>query len=611
MIFRGGYKSVLRLAAISIAGAMLVSAFPVRAAQPPQDDPVQEGSSENVHSLLGSYMAGRFARGAYDQVAAAEFYRLALERDPGNEALLKQAFLAEISVGNFERTGKLGDEVLKLEPGNRLARLFLGVREFRAGAYDAAEEHFKAASSGPVGELTGTLARAWTQAAKGDHKSASDLLDGMRQVDWAQHYQRYHRALIADMTGRHSIARQNYEKMFETDTRSLRPVLAYAAHAVQSGAFDVARKVLAKHMEATPPAHPLAKAMAADVAANRQVPLIVATPSEGLAEVFYGLGEVLASEGGIDIGTIYLQMALHLRPDSTLALAALANVHETTKQFDQAIVTYDRIPKNSPLTSNIEIRKAFNLNQLEKVDEAKALLEKQAKAEPGDMRALDALGNIMRARKRFEEAVVYYSRAIKLIDRPTKANWNQYYSRGVSYERLKNWPAAEADLVKSLELSPDQPLILNYLGYSWVDQGKNLKQAIGYITRAVKLKPDDGYFVDSLGWAYYRLGDFKQAANYLEKAVELRPEDPTINDHLGDSLWRVGRTLEARFQWDQALILKPETEEVDKIRRKIAEGLPSLKAAAPAASKKRREVSKPQPRQKRVEQIDQVRPFPQ
>ncbi len=601
------------MASVTLCPASPVSVFsPALASQPQLETTAEKKEPELGYSQLGSYMAGRFARGQYDTHGAAELYKRALDRDPGNETILKNAFLAEISVGNWARTSALADAILKVEPANRIARLYLGVREFGVKAYDKADEHFKAASSGPVGELTATLARAWTQTAKDDNKTSFDLLDGMKQVDWAQHYQRYHRALIADVTGRRAIARQNYEKMFETDTRSLRPVLAFAAHAAQSGNADVARKVLTKHIESTPPAHPLARAMLSDAAAGRDVPLIVKTPSEGLAEVFYGLGEVLASEGGIDIGTIYLQLALHLRQDSTLALAALANVYETTKQFDQAIGTYDRIPTSSPLNANIEIRKAFNLNQLEKVDEAKVLLEGLAKRESGDMRPLDALGNIMRARKRFEEAVVYYGRAIRLIDKPTKANWNQYYSRGVSYERLKNWPAAESDLLKALELSPDQPLILNYLGYSWVDQGKNLKQAMGYITKAVKLKPDDGYFVDSLGWAYYRLGDFKQAVSYLERAVELRPEDPTINDHLGDAMWRVGRTFEARYQWDQALTLKPEPEEIDKIRQKVAEGLPSLRTAAPVPAKKRREARKPEVRQKRVERTtDPDRPFPQ
>jgi Flp pilus assembly protein TadD len=139
---------------------------------------------------------------------------------------------------------------------------------------------------------------------------------------------------------------------------------------------------------------------------------------------------------------------------------------------------------------------------------------------------------------------------------------------------VKKWPLAEADLQESLKLFPDQPLALNYLGYSWVDQNHNLKKGMALIERAVTLKPDDGYIVDSLGWAHYKLGNYKEAVRFLEHAVELKPEDPVLNDHLGDALWRVGREREARFQWDQALTLEPEPDDVEKIKKKIAEGLP-------------------------------------
>ena len=148
-----------------------------------------------------------------------------------------------------------------------------------------------------------------------------------------------------------------------------------------------------------------------------------------------------------------------------------------------------------------------------------------------------------------------------------------FYSRGVCNERLKNWPAAEADFKKALALAPDESLVLNYLGYSWVDQGRNLKQAMEYIRRAVKLKPDDGYYVDSLGWAYYRLGNLAAAVEHLERAVELKPDDPIINDHLGDAYWKVGRKLEAKYQWQQSLTLKPEADLVVTIKKKIELGL--------------------------------------
>jgi tetratricopeptide (TPR) repeat protein len=296
---------------------------------------------------------------------------------------------------------------------------------------------------------------------------------------------------------------------------------------------------------------------------------------------------------------LYLQMALYLKPEQPFALAALANAYEATKQYEEAIAVYDRIPAGTPLQGSIEIRKAFNLNSLDRVDEAKALLEKVAAEDPKDLKALDALGNIMRSRKRYAEAAEYYTRATEIIQKPERRHWTYYYSRGTCYERLKKWPQAEADLQKALQLYPDQPLVLNYLGYSWIDQNRNLKQGMALIEKAVSLKPDDGYIVDSLGWAHYRLGNYKEAVRFLERAVELRPEDPVLNDHLGDALWRVGREREARYQWEQSLTLQPEPEDADKIKKKLAKGL-TPKAQARVV-KKTREASRTEPPRKPAE----------
>jgi len=189
-----------------------------------------------------------------------------------------------------------------------------------------------------------------------------------------------------------------------------------------------------------------------------------------------------------------------------------------------------------------------------------AILDRLAKENPTDLKPLDALGNILRARKRYAEAADTYTQALKLVPIPDKRHWSIFYSRGTCYERLKNWPGAEADLQKALQLFPDQPLALNYLGYSWVDQNRNLKQGMALIEKAVALKPDDGYIVDSLGWAHFKLGNYAEAGRFLERAVELKPQDPVLNDHLGDALWRVGREREAKFQWDQSLTLDPEPE---------------------------------------------------
>jgi tetratricopeptide (TPR) repeat protein len=587
----------LKLPTVSGAAAVLAAGLAVLGATPA----LARTGVEAATSHLGSYLAGRFARGLHDTNSAAAFYEQALQRDPKNDAIAEQAFMMEATQGNWPRAMTLARQLADGSSQSRIARLVLAISEFKAAKYEKAEEYFRAAGTGPIAELTSALARAWILSAQNDWDAALVLLDGPKQAEWAQGYLRYHRALIADLGGRRAEARASYERLFKQDSRTTRTALAYAHHAASSGDPKLARSILKEHADksASGEGHPMVNALRDQIGTADKIPMLIEAPVDGLAEVFYGLGEALTGEGGIGIGAIYLQMALYLRPDFPFALAALANVHEATKHYEEAIAVYDRIRKDTPLQSSIEIRKAINLNLLERVDEAKALLEALAKRDPADIKPLDALGSIMRARKRYEEAVEYYSRAIALIPRPEKRHWTYWYSRGTCYERMKKWPPAEADLQRALQLNPEQPLVLNYLGYSWVDQNRNLKQGMSLIEKAVALKPDDGYIVDSLGWAHYKQSNFKEAVRYLERAVELRPEDPVLNDHLGDALWRVGRQREARFQWDQALTLKPEPEDEEKIRRKLQNGLPEL--APPRALKKSREAQRPDQARKRVE----------
>ena len=563
---RLGRRIASLIAAFAVLG-LVGQIMPSSAARPGEE-------GEAAHSLIGSYLAGRFARSLNDSERAADMYRNALQLDPGNEVLLEQAFLMSITVGDWPRAARHAEELIARDKGHRMAHVMLGMSEFKAGAYAKAEEHFKAAGTGPIGELTSTLAKAWIRTAQGDTAAALDLLALPKQAEWAQFYVQYHRALMADIGGRHDEARPAYEKLFKHDNRTLRTALAYAQSVARAGDPRHARTILKEHLDRSQgEGHPLARALLERINEGGKIDLLVPTAREGLAEVFYGLGEALTGEGGVNVAILYLQMALYLVPDQPFALAALASAYETTKRYDAAIAAYDRIPSGSPLQLSIDVRKAFDLNSLDRVDEAQALLENLAKADPGDIKPLDALGSIMRARKRYAEAAEYYSRAIALITKTEKRHWAYYYARGTCYERLKKWPQAEADLQKAMQLYPDQPLVLNYLGYSWIDQDRNLKQGMQLIEKAVSLKPDDGYIVDSLGWAHYRLGNYKEAVKYLERAVELRPEDPVLNDHLGDALWRVGRQREAKFQWDQSLSLSPEPEEIDKIRRKLTKGL--------------------------------------
>ena len=334
------------------------------------------------------------------------------------------------------------------------------------------------------------------------------------------------------------------------------------------------------------PRHPLVVEAMNKLKAGQKLPPLVPNAQAGAAEALYGLGASLGRRGGEDLGLVYLQLSLHLAPTHSLALLSLADLYESLKKPALAIKVYERIPANSPLHRNAAIQMAANLDALDRADEAEKHLDAVIKQRPDDLEAIMALGNVLRGHKKFAECADVYSKGIATIATPEKANWVIFYFRGICYERSKQWPKAEADLKKALTLFPDQPHVLNYLGYSWIDQGLNLDDGMDMIKRAVQQRPDDGYIVDSLGWAYYRIGNYEEAVKNLERAIELKPEDPTINDHLGDAYWRIGRVLEAKFQWAHARDLKPDPEELPKIEEKLKNGLPEETSSQAKAGKK-------------------------
>ncbi|MEX0751680.1 MAG: tetratricopeptide repeat protein [Xanthobacteraceae bacterium] len=321
---------------------------------------------------------------------------------------------------------------------------------------------------------------------------------------------------------------------------------------------------------------------------GQDLPPMVASPAQGAAEVLYGMGAWIARRGGEDLGLVYLQLALYLEPQHPLALIALADLYTSVKKPEIAIKLYDRVPETTPMRRNADIQLALNLDSLDRTEEAQKRLDKLIAEQPKDADAILALGNILRGRKKFAECADAYSKAVATVETAQRTHWLLFYFRGICYERAKKWDKAEPDLKKALELFPDQPQVLNYLGYSWIDQGINLDEGLRMIRRAVEQRPEDGYIIDSLGWAYYRLANYEEAAKQLERAVELKPEDPTINDHLGDAYWRIGRRLEAKFQWSHAKDLKPEPEDLPKIEEKLKSGLsPETSSAAEAEKMKK------------------------
>jgi tetratricopeptide (TPR) repeat protein len=571
---------------LAAAAATLPTAVTAQSPSTPAPAVAAPPSSQELArvSLSGKYLAARHAGQQRDIGVAAAYYRAALKADPKNGELLERAFLSILADGDIEEAVRLAERIVQLDRTHRIARLVLGVRAIKQKQYQTARTNLAQSVRGPIADLTATLLAAWTQQGAGEAKAAIEGIDKLAGPDWYSIFKDLHAGLILDLAGNRKEAGKRFERANKQDPGALRAVEAYGRWASRNTGKAEALKVF-EAFDKLLPQHPLIVKSMDELKKSEQLGPLVTSPQAGASEVLYGLGASLGRQGGEDLAMVYLQLALYLTPQQPLALLSLADLYEQLKKPQYAIKVYERVPQASPLRRNAEIQMAINLDSLDRTDEARAHLDKLIEQRPRDLEAITALGNILRGRKLFAECADVYAKGIETIAKPEKPNWTIFYFRGICYERSKQWPKAEADLKKSLELFPDQPHVLNYLGYSWVDQGLNLDEGMRMIRRAVDQRPDDGYIVDSLGWAYYRIANYDEAVRYLERAVELKPEDPTINDHLGDAYWRVGRTLEARFQWAHARDLKPEPDELTKIEAKLSSGLSEDVSSSATAEK--------------------------
>ncbi|HEY3222580.1 MAG TPA: tetratricopeptide repeat protein [Pseudolabrys sp.] len=536
-------------------------------------------------SASGSYLAARHAGQQRDAAAAASYYRAALKRDPNNPELLDRAFLSFLVDGDVDEAVKFAERVAQADKNDRVARLVLGVNALKRKQYVSAKRDLAQSIRGPITDLTASLLSAWSTFAANDSKGAIAAIDHLAGPDWYAIFKDLHAGLIYDLAGNQKEAGKRLERAHKLDSTALRVVQAYGSWLSRNRSPKEALAVFEAFDKALP-RHPLVMESMEKLKAGEKLPALVTNAQAGAAEALYGLGASLGRRGGEDLGLVYLQLSLFLSPSHPLALLSLADLYESLKKPELAIKIYERVPQGSPLHRNAAIQMAANLDSLERADDAQKHLEALIKQNPDDLEAIMALGNVLRGHKKFAECANVYAKGIATISKPEKANWIVFYFRGICYERSKQWAKAETDLKKALELFPDQPHVLNYLGYSWIDQGVKLDEGMEMIKKAVQQRPDDGYIVDSLGWAYYRLGNYEEATKQLERAIELKPEDPTINDHLGDAYWRVGRVLEAKFQWAHARDLKPDAEELPNIEEKLKSGLPDETSSQAKAVRK-------------------------
>ena len=534
-----------------------------------------------VRSLSGAYLAARIAESDNDLDNAIAFYRRALAFDPTDTALKQSLLVAFIADGQFDKALPYADQLKTVPEVERFSRVALAIDSFRKQDYPKAEFWLKLVTNSDLDRLITGLMTGWAKLGAGDAPAALKTVSDLKGPPWFDLFVGFHKALIAEQGGDAQAATAAYDALMTNTTAAsaapetyLRAAHAYAAFLAGRGEKDKALGVLATADELFAGRIQVSALRKAIEGGEKPAPL-VSSPSDGASEVLLDLGSALNRGGGETFVRLYLRMALALRPDSDAALMQLASVSEQMRNSQEAIELYRAIPATSPIHKVAQLQLGLNLADLGQEDEAIVRLKNALSDDPDDMRAYLALGGVYQSQKDFRAAADIYDKAAERLGKPAREDWNIFYQRGIAYERLKAWDKAEPNFLRALELYPDQPQVMNYLGYSWVDMNIKLEQGLDLIRKAVDLRPSDGYIVDSLGWAYYRLGRYDDAVREMERAVALMPGDPVLNDHLGDVYWRVGRKLEARFQWTHARDLNPDPDVLESVQKKLADGLPA------------------------------------
>ena len=625
-----------RLFLLSSVCSALVMASPAGASKEPVETPqmVKDKLAELPTTLTGTYLSARVAQEEQDLALAAHFYAQALEKEPDNQTLLERTFALTLAVGDHDVAFKLADRMAELHAkkeaerkaaekseeaaadqveendgrGDRvtpMVHLALGVKALKGKSYASASTNFDtgieqlitnpvdllgqgqlhrnlnsprllnaSAQFGPFALITQSVLHAWSRIGQ-SRDELDSVLESLNELDSTeinQFFYSLHSGLIAAYAKDYPKAITFLQTSLDADPNSVTTAEALLNVLLRAGEKEKAQEVLDRFKKSAAgledktwlekvygPLEPVAS--------------FVRTPQEGAAELFATLGDALSQEQALEGGALYLQFADYLRPDHARTQFALARLFERMNNDAQALTHFDAVGKDSSLYRSAQRLSGFTLTRMERVDEAIERLKALLESKKGDLETTSILARVYQSDDRFKESIEVLTKGLDGIAKKRDIHWSLYFLRGSAYDQIKDWPNTERDMQAALKLFPNQPTVLNYLGYSWVDRGLNLEEAIEMIRKAVALRPYDGFFVDSLGWAHYRLKQYDEAVLHLERAVELRPEDPTITDHLGDAYWKAGRKNEAYFQWERVKTMKPKYELLNQVMKKLEHGL--------------------------------------
>ena len=551
---------ILRTAAALLLGASILAA-PV-SAQQNDGDP-------------GAYLAGRLALSEYSYRDAAYWFSRALVEDEENSFLLEGLILAHLGQGDLPMAAEAAERLVKLGGRSIAGNIALLVRDVEKEEYTTL---LAAPPERAIGNLMDKLVLAWAEFGAGKMSDAVARFDEIAATDGLKPFGLYHKALALAAVGDFGAADEILSGQAAGPLIvNRRGVIAHAKILSQLERPADALALLEKSFGNEP--EPELMALRRDLEAGKPVPFdMVTSARDGMAEVLFSLAVALNGEAEPSYTLLYATSAAALQPKHTEAVLLVAGLLEQLGQAELASEAYGRISQDDPSFYTAELGRISTLFAMEKKEEGLAALKSLSEAFPDLSLVQMSYGDALRRDDQFAPAAEAYGKAIALVGTPEPRHWGLFYARGVAFERAGDWEKAEADFRKALELNPDQPQVLNYLGYSFIDKGQNLDEAFALIEKAVALQPDQGYIIDSLAWGYFRLGRYEEALAPMEKASLLEPVDPIVTDHLGDVYWAVGRQMEARFQWRRALSFDPEEKDADRIRRKLEIGLDAVLA---------------------------------
>lgn len=526
--------------------------------------------------LSGAYLAARQASIVGDYEAAAQYFTIALTRDPSNPVLLESAALAHVALGQLDRAVPIARQMEATENLSQVAAMVMMAHEVAAGDHQAVLTRFEQERG--FGVLVDGLVGAWAQVGLGNADAATQQLGELATQQGLEGLALYQKALVLAHVGDFAGAGAIFESEFGNHLLSTRRgALTFVQILSQLDRQDDALNFLMDAFSGELDQE-LKQIQSALLTGQPIAFSTVTSPSDGVAEVFYTIASVLSNDADADLALMYSRVAEYLRPDHIDAILVTASLLEDAERYELAIKAYKRVPREHSAFHVAELGRIGALRAAGKTDAALEALDQMAVSHENLPQVHSTKGDLLRSLQRFQEAVPAYNRALELTAEDDRSRWFYYYTRAICYERMGQWDKAEPDFRSALEIVPNQPTVLNYLGYSLVEQQVKLDEALDMIERAVEADPTSGYIIDSLGWVYFRLGRYEEAVGQMERATELMPIDPIVNDHLGDVYWAVGRYREAEFQWKRALSFVDHEDasgevDPDRIRRKIEFGL--------------------------------------